>query len=46
MGKLTIASFVESASVLSSLWQIGVNFIQGYYLQAPSEQMDYDFNAE
>jgi diguanylate cyclase (GGDEF)-like protein/PAS domain S-box-containing protein len=46
MGKLTIASFVESASVLSSLWQIGVNFIQGYYLQAPTEQMDYDFNAE
>lgn len=45
-GKLTIASFVESAAVLSSLWQIGVNYIQGYYLQTPSEQMNYDFNSE
>lgn len=45
-GKLTIASFVESAAVLSSLWQIGVNYIQGYYLQTPTEQMNYDFNSE
>lgn len=45
-GKLTIASFVESAAVLSSLWQIGVNYIQGYYLQTPSEHMNYDFNSE
>jgi diguanylate cyclase (GGDEF)-like protein/PAS domain S-box-containing protein len=46
LGKLTIASFVESAAVLSSLWQIGVNYIQGYYLQTPTEQMNYDFNSE
>ncbi|CBL45463.1 Conserved hypothetical protein [gamma proteobacterium HdN1] len=46
LGKLTIASFVESAGVLSALWQIGVNYIQGYYLQTPSEQMNYDFTSE
>jgi len=45
-GKLTIVPFVESASVLSTLWQAGVNYIQGYYLQAPSEQMNYDFNDD
>ncbi len=45
-GKLTIAPFVESASVLSALWQVGVNYIQGYYLQQPSEEMNYDFSNE
>ncbi|MDX1692641.1 MAG: EAL domain-containing protein [Ketobacteraceae bacterium] len=45
-GKLTIAPFVESASVLSSLWQIGVNYIQGYYLQEPTEDMSYDFSND
>lgn len=43
--KLTIVPFVESASVLATLWQAGVNFIQGYYLQGPSQSMDYDFSA-
>ncbi len=45
-GKLTIAPFVESAAILSTLWQIGVNYIQGYYLQAPTEQMNYDFSSD
>ena len=45
-GKLTIAPFVESAAMLSTLWQIGVNYIQGYYLQAPSEKMNYDFSSD
>ena len=43
--KLTIVPFVESASVLSTLWQAGVNYIQGYYLQGPTQSMDYDFSA-
>ncbi|ALZ86320.1 response regulator receiver protein [Pseudomonas oryzihabitans] len=42
----TIAPFVESASVLAQLWQVGVHFIQGYYLQEPSQAMDYEFQAE
>ena len=42
----TIVPLVESASLLSTLWQAGVNFIQGYYLQAPSSEMNYDFNEE
>ncbi|MHA6492323.1 EAL domain-containing protein [Pseudomonas borbori] len=43
--KLTIVPFVESATVLATLWQAGVNYIQGYYLQGPSQSMDYDFSA-
>jgi len=43
---LTIAPFVESASMLAQLWQVGVHFIQGYYLQEPSQAMDYEFQAE
>ncbi len=43
-GKLTIIPLVESASVLATLWQAGVNYIQGYYLQAPVPEMNYDFS--
>lgn len=44
--KITIVPFVENASVLSNLWQSGVHYIQGYYLQGPAESMDYDFDTE
>ncbi len=46
MGKLTIVPLVESAALLSTLWQAGVNYIQGYYLQAPSTEMNYNFSEE
>lgn len=44
--KLTIVPCVDSATMIPSLWQAGVNYIQGNYLQAPSDSMNYDFNAE
>ncbi|TWE01497.1 PAS domain S-box-containing protein/diguanylate cyclase (GGDEF)-like protein [Pseudomonas sp. AG1028] len=44
--KLTIVPFVESASVLATLWQAGTNYIQGYYLQGPSQSMDYNFSSD
>lgn len=40
----TIVPFVENASVLATLWQVGADFIQGHYLQAPSREMDYEFS--
>ncbi len=43
--KLTIAEHVQDANVLAILWQGGVNFIQGYYLQKPETTMTYDFSA-
>ncbi len=44
--KVTVVPFVENASVLSTLWQTGVHYIQGHYLQGPTESMDYDFTME
>lgn len=32
--------------ILSTLWQAGITFIQGYYLSPPLENMDYDFASE
>lgn len=44
--KITIVPFVENASVLSTLWQAGVHYIQGHYLQAPASDMSYDFSMD
>ena len=38
-----IAPMVEDTRMLSRLWQAGVPFIQGYYLQPPKAEMSYDF---
>ena len=46
MGKLTIIPLVESAALLATLWQAGVNYIQGYYLQAPVPEMNFDFSEQ
>ena len=44
--KITVVPFVENANVLSTLWQTGVHYIQGHYLQAPTAAMNYDFDME
>lgn len=43
--KLTIAEFVHDPNTLAILWQYGVNFVQGYYLQKPETSMQYDFSG-
>lgn len=43
MGKYTIAQHVPDANSLSILWGMGINFIQGYFLQEPLPEMEYDF---
>ncbi|MGB5583657.1 MAG: EAL domain-containing protein [Gammaproteobacteria bacterium] len=43
LGKFTIAQFVQDANSLSILWGMGVNFIQGHFLQEPQPEMNYDF---
>ncbi|NOQ89264.1 MAG: EAL domain-containing protein, partial [Gammaproteobacteria bacterium] len=43
LGKFTIAQHVPDAASLSILWGMGVNFIQGYFLQEPLSEMEYDF---
>ena len=44
-GKLTVVPMVENAQILSTLWQAGANYIQGHYLQEPTEDMAYDFST-
>ncbi len=43
MNKLTIAQYVQDANSLSILWGMGINFIQGYFLQEPQPELNYDF---
>lgn len=43
IGKITIAEFVEDASSMSVLYQVGVNFVQGNFLQEPEKVLAYDF---
>jgi diguanylate cyclase (GGDEF)-like protein/PAS domain S-box-containing protein len=42
----SIVPQIENAEVLASLWELGVNYIQGYYLQAPLDDMEYNFDDE
>ena len=44
-GFQTIAEHVQDPGCLAVLWQHGVNFIQGHYLQKPEDKMDYDFSS-
>lgn len=44
--RLTIAEAVEDANSLSILWQCEVDYAQGYYIQEPSPNLDYDFEEE
>ncbi len=45
-GVLTAISGVESPAILPTLWEAGVNFIQGYYISPPLDNLDYDFSDE
>lgn len=41
--KQAIIPLVENASVLALLWQIGADYMQGNFLQAPQREMNYEF---
>ena len=43
LGTLTIATFVQEASKMTALWQCNVDYILGFFLQAPDEDLAYDF---
>jgi EAL domain-containing protein (putative c-di-GMP-specific phosphodiesterase class I) len=42
---MTVAEHVQDPACLAILWQHGVNFIQGHYLQSPENSLDYDFSS-
>ncbi|MFC6981249.1 EAL domain-containing protein [Microbulbifer taiwanensis] len=41
-----IVPHIEQASMLPTLWQTGTDYIQGYYVQAPAEDMSFDFSLD
>lgn len=45
-GKKVIASHVESAGALQTLWGYGINYIEGYYVAPASTTMDYPFSDQ
>jgi EAL domain-containing protein (putative c-di-GMP-specific phosphodiesterase class I) len=42
---LTVAEFVEDANTLAALWNCGIDYIQGYFLQRPGRDLSYDFGG-
>jgi diguanylate cyclase (GGDEF)-like protein len=45
-GARTIAGFVEDIGCLQLLWQSGVHYIQGNFLQEPDESLGFEFGVE
>ncbi|WP_448215239.1 EAL domain-containing protein [Endozoicomonas sp. 2B-B] len=45
LNKVIIMPGVENAQTLTSIWQLGVDYMQGHYLQPPLESMTYDFGS-
>ena len=45
MNKQCIAEYVQDAHSLAVLWQSGINYIQGNFLQEPTEALNYDFSG-
>lgn len=41
-----VVPYIESATIIPSLWQAGVDFLQGYYIQPPQAEMNFDFSQE
>ena len=42
----SIVPHIESAAILASLWQAGVHYVQGHYLQQPASSMDFQFEED
>ncbi len=41
-----IVPFIENPGMIPALWQYGVQYIQGHYIQSPQSTMNYDFSEE
>ena len=42
----TVAEGVENPASLAILWELGVDFAQGYFIQPPDGKRNYDFHDE
>jgi EAL domain-containing protein (putative c-di-GMP-specific phosphodiesterase class I) len=45
MNILSITPAVDDAAILSVLWSLGVDFVQGNFLQGPQKLLNYDFSS-
>jgi multidomain signaling protein FimX len=45
LDKITIAEHVSDASAMTSLFSMGVDYVEGNFLAPPSDKMNYDFSA-
>ena len=45
LGAKSIAVGVEDANTLAVLWNVGINSVQGYFLQEPSVELSFDTRA-
>jgi EAL domain-containing protein (putative c-di-GMP-specific phosphodiesterase class I) len=43
---ICIAECVDDANLLALLWQNGVDYIQGYFVQEPDKELGYEFESE
>lgn len=41
----TVVRGVEDANSLAVLWTLGVDYLQGHFLQPPDKNLDYDFSV-
>ena len=44
-GVQVIAAGIEDPAVIAQIWGCGVDFIQGYFIQAAGEALDFDFSG-
>ena len=45
-GMKIIAKSVEDANTLALLWSTSMDYIQGYFLQEPTHELNYDFSGD
>ncbi|MGM0594646.1 MAG: EAL domain-containing protein [Pseudomonadota bacterium] len=43
--KRVVANAVEDPHTLATIYSTGIDYIQGYFLQEPTDEMDYDFSS-
>jgi diguanylate cyclase (GGDEF)-like protein len=46
LGAATIIGGVEDVQAMPILWSLGIDLIQGFFLQHPYSEMSYDFSGE
>jgi len=44
--KFVITDHVENARTLALLWQFGVDYASGYYIQVPANTLEFDFTFD